>query len=67
MTFNSVSHLVFDYQNHIEESEEFSMFDFADDMHEGYNPLDDEWNSYYDREDYDDESWYELGGVNAEA
>ena len=42
------------------------MFDFADDMHEGYNPLDDEWNAYYEKEDYDDESWHELGGVNAE-
>jgi len=60
---NSVSHLVFDYNNQIEELESFSMFDFADDMHEGYNPLDDEWTSYYE---YDDQSWEELGGVNAE-
>jgi len=42
--------------------EEFSMFDFAEEIHDT-TLVNDEWNSYYE---YDDQSWEELGGVNAE-
>lgn len=46
--------------------EEFSHFDFLDEMHECYNVSDDDWHDYYDKEEYDDNSWENLGGVNAE-
>ena len=45
--------------------EQFSMFDFTDEIHET-TLIGDEWNSYYEQEDYDDNSWHKLGGVNAE-
>lgn len=48
-----------------QQMEEFSMFDFVEEIHDT-NLVTDEWNSYYETEDYDDQSWAELGGVNAE-
>jgi len=46
-----------------QQMEEFSMFDFAEEIHET-TLVTDEWNSYYE---YDDQSWGEdLGGVNAQ-
>lgn len=65
MTFNSVSHLVLEYHNHINESEQVPTSDYYDDHIDGVNMLEDEWNSYYEKEDYDDAAWYDLGGINA--
>lgn len=66
-TFNAVTPLIFDYFNQVEDMESFSMFDFVDDMHESYNPIEDEWHSYYETEHYDDESWSSnLEGINAQ-
>jgi len=48
-----------------QQMEEFSMFDFAEEIHDT-TLVTDEWNSYYETDDYDDQSWEELGGVNAE-
>ena len=45
--------------------EHFSMFDFTEEISET-TLVGDEWNSYYEQEDYDDNSWHKLGGVNAE-
>lgn len=45
--------------------EQFSMFDFTEEISET-TLIGDEWNSYYESECYDDQSWSELGGVNAE-
>ena len=54
MTFN------FEYN---QQMEEFSMFDFVEEIHDT-TLVTDEWNSYYE---YDDQSWGEdLGGVNAQ-
>jgi len=53
MTYN------FEYD---QQMEEFSMFDFAEEIHDT-TLVNDEWTSYYE---YDDQSWEELGGVNAE-
>ena len=52
----------FEYNQQIEE---FSMFDFAEEIAET-TLIGDEWNSYYEHEDYDDRSWVDLGGVNSE-
>ena len=52
----------FEYNQQIEE---FSMFDFAEEIAET-TLLGDEWKSYYEHEDYDDRSWVDLGGVNSE-
>jgi len=67
MTFNSVSHLVLDYYNHVEDTQYVfdSTTDYYDDYMNGVNMLEDEWNGYYEKEDYDDAAWYDLGGVNA--
>ena len=35
-----------------------------DDVLNGTNILEDEWNSYYEQDEYDDATWSELGGVN---
>jgi len=59
---NSVSHLVFDYQNQIDED---LVIDCFDDMHEGYDVADEEWTSYYNSHDYSDDTWSDLGGVNS--
>ena len=46
-----------------QQMEEFSMFDFVEEIHDT-TLVTDEWNSYYE---YDDQSWGEdLGGVNAQ-
>ena len=46
-----------------QQMEEFSMFDFVEEMHDT-TLVTDEWTSYYE---YDDQSWCEdLGGVNAQ-
>jgi len=37
------------------------------DMWEGYDVNDEEWTSYYNEKDYDDESWEQLGGINADS
>lgn len=36
------------------------------DMWEGYDVSDEDWNDYYNAEEYDDNSWEDLGGVNAD-
>jgi hypothetical protein len=66
MAFNSVSHLVFDYHQQVDESNEFLVFESSleDDVLNGTNILEDEWNSYYEQDEYDDSAWTELGGVN---
>jgi len=45
-----------------QQMEEFSMFDFAEEI-DDTTLVNDEWTSYYE---YDNQSWEELGGVNAE-
>jgi hypothetical protein len=46
-----------------QQMEEFSMFDFTEEIHDT-TLVADEWTSYYE---YDDQSWGEdLGGVNAQ-
>jgi len=37
------------------------------DMWEGYDVNDEDWNDFYNEKDYDDSTWTELGGVNADS
>lgn len=51
--------------NYNQQIEELKMFDFVEEITE-VSIIGDEWNSYYEKEDYDDNSWHKLGGVNAQ-
>ena len=51
--------------NYNQQIEELKMFNFVEELTE-ISIIGDEWNSYYEQEDYDDNSWHKLGGVNAE-
>jgi len=43
------------------------MMNGISDMWEGYDVNDEDWNDFYNEKDYDDSTWTELGGVNADS